>query len=117
MIFILKKLGLTLAATGLFFTTACAQVEEGNAEVEVKKELVVTVEEFETIEVSALPEMVKTSILTQFPEAIVIEASVKHDDKMLIYKVKLDLKGQIKKVYLDAEGNLIKKEDKKEESN
>ncbi len=114
----MKKLGLILSAIGLFFTAAQAQVEgEVQAEVEVEKELVLEGDEFEKIEVSALPEAVTAAILTQFPEAVTTEAFVKQDDEEAIYKVKLDLKGQMKKVYLDAAGNWIKKEDKKEESN
>lgn len=112
----MKKLGLTLAAIGLFFTSAQAQVE---GEVEAEGEIVVVGvgEEFEKIEVSALPEAITASILTQFPDAITTEAYVKNDDEEVIYKVKLDLNGQMKKVYLDSDGNLLKKEDKKEESN
>jgi hypothetical protein len=113
----MKKLGLILLVIGLFFTAAHAQVEELQTEVEVEKELVVAGDEFEKIEVSALPEAVTAAILTQFPEAITTEAFVKQDEEKVIYKVKLDLKGQMKKVYLDSAGNWIKKEDKKEESN
>lgn len=114
----MRKLGLILAAIGLFFTTAPAQVVgEVEAEVEVENKLVVVGDEFEKIEVSALPEAVTAAILTQFPEAISTEAFVKQDEEEVIYKVKLDLKGQMKKVYLDSAGNWIKKEDKKEESN
>ena len=114
----MKKLGLTLAAIGLFFTAAQAQVEgEVQAEVEVEKEVVVAGDEFQKIEVSALPEAVNAAILTEFPGAITSYAFVKQDDEEVIYKVKLDINGQMKKVYLDADGNWIKKEDKKEESN
>ena len=112
----MKKLGLTLAAIGLFFTTAQAQVE-GEVEAEGEIEVVVAGDEFEKIEISAIPEAITASILTQFPDAITTEAYVKNDGEEVIYKVELNVNGQIKKVYLDAEGNLIKKEDKKEESN
>ena len=111
----MKKLGLTLVAIGLFFITAQAQVE---GELEAEGEIVAVVgEEFEKIEVSALPEAVTASTLTQFPDAITTEAYLKNVDEEVIYKVELDLNGQIKKVYLDSDGNLLKKEDKKEESN
>jgi len=114
----MKKLGLTLAAIGLFFTAAQAQVEgEVKTEVEVENELVVVGDEFEKMEVSNLPETVTSAIITEFPEAITTDAFVKQDDEKVIYKVKLDIKGKLKKVYLDADGNWIKMEDKKEESN
>ena len=114
----MKKLGLTLAAIGLFFTTSQAQVT-GEVEAEVDTEVAVKAEgdEFEKIEVTALPDLVTAAILLEFPDAITSEAYVKDDGEEVIYKVKLDLNGQKKKVYLDAEGNWIKKEDKKEESN
>jgi len=112
----MKKLGLTLAAIGLFFTTTQAQVE-GEVEAEGEIEVVVAEDEFEKIEVSALPEAITASILTQFPNAITTEAYMKNDGEEVIYKVELDINGQMKKVYLDTEGNLIKQEDKKEESN
>ncbi len=114
----MKKLGLTLAALGLCFTAAQAQVEnEIMVKVEVEKELVLEGDNFKKIEANALPEAVIAAILTQFPEAVTTDAFVKLDDEEAIYKVKLDLNGQMKKVYLDAAGNWIKKEDKKEESN
>ena len=114
----MKKLGLTLAAIGLFFTAAQAQVEsEVQSEVQEQREVVVAGNEFEQMELAALPEAVTAAILSEFPEAITTEAYEKKDNEKVIYKVKLDLNGQMKKVYLDAEGNWIKKEDKKEESN
>jgi polysaccharide deacetylase 2 family uncharacterized protein YibQ len=117
---IMKKLGLTLAAVGLFFMATNTQaqvVAEVEQEVSVESDVDVTGDEFEKIEVADLPETITAAILTEFPEAIAKDAFVKQDDEELIYKVKLDIKGQEKKVYLDAEGNWIKKEDKKEESN
>jgi len=114
----MKKLGLTLAAIGLFFTGIQAQVvEEVQAEVEVATELTVAGDEFERIEVTALPEEVNATLKTEYPNALTTDAFVKLDDEEVIYKVKLDINGQVKKVYLDAKGHLIKKEDKKEESN
>lgn len=114
----MKKLGLTLAAIGLFFTAAQAQVEgEVQKEVEVENELIVEENKYEQIEVAALPETIIAAIKTEFPEADITKAFVKVDNEEVIYKVKLDIKGQEKKVYLDAEGSWIKKEDKKEESN
>lgn len=117
---IMKKLGLTLAAVGLFFITTNTQAQvqgEVESEVSLESEAVLSTNEFEKIEVADLPEAITAAILTEFPDAIATDAFVKEDDEKVIYKVKLDIKGQEKKVYLDAQGNWIKKEDKKEESN
>ncbi len=114
----MKKLGLTLAAIGLFFTTTQAQVAgEVQADVEVGTELAIAGSEFERIELSELPGEVSAALATEYPNAVTTDAFVKTDDEEVIYKVKLDIDGQEKKVYLDAKGHLIKKEDKKEESN
>mgnify|MGYP003114168330 CR=1 FL=1 len=113
----MKKLGLTLAAIGFFLTAGYAQEGEVITENEVETELLEEVNEFKQLEVADLPEALTSAILTEFPEAITTEAFVKIEDEEKIYKVMLNLEGQIKKVYLDAEGNWIKKEDKKEESN
>lgn len=114
---IMKKLGLTLAAIGLFFTAGYAQEGEVIKETEVENELIVDINEFEQIELAELPEVLTSAILSEFPESVTKEAFVKQEDEQTIYKVNLDLNGQIKTVYLDSEGNWIKKEDKKEESN
>ncbi|HSM63251.1 MAG TPA: hypothetical protein VK833_04865 [Gillisia sp.] len=116
----MKKLGLTLAAVGLFFITGNTQaqvVAEVEAEVNVESDVELTGNEFQKIDVAELPEAITAAILTEFPDAIATDAFVKEDDEKVIYKVKLDIKGQEKKVYLDAQGNWIKKEVKKEESN
>lgn len=116
----MKKLGLTLAAVGLFFITGNTQaqvVAEVEAEVNVESDIALTGNEFQKIDVAELPETITAAILTEYPDAIAAEAFVKEDGEELIYKVKLDIKGQEKKVYLDAQGNWIKKEVKKEESN
>ena len=74
-------------------------------------------DEFQKIEVTALPEAVTTAISTKFPEAVSTEAFVKNEDEALTYKVKLDVEGLEKDVFLDAEGNWIDKDENKEEDN
>ena len=112
----MKKLGLTLAAVGLFFATTQAQVVgEAQSEVAVEAEVAVAGNEFETIEIAALPEAVTTAISTEFQEALITEAFVKNEDEELTYKVKLNIEGLEKDVYLDAEGNWIEKEEVKED--
>lgn len=114
----MKKLGLTLAAVGLFFATTQAQVvEEVQAEVEVETEVAVTGDEYETIEITALPEAVTTAISAKFPEAVTSEAFVKNEDEELTYKVTLNVEGLEKDVFLDAEGTWIEQDENKEEDN
>ena len=114
----MKKLALTFAAVGLFFATAQAQVEgEVQSEVAVEAEVAVAGDEFQTIEIESLPEAVSASITTKYPEALTTEAFVKSEDEKLTYKLKLNVEGLDKDVFLDAEGNWIEKEDVKEEDN
>lgn len=115
----MKKLGLTFAAIGLFFATA-AQAQEVEAtattEATVVTETTVQTDDFKKVEVSELPEAVTAAIATDFEGATTKEAYVKEKEGKLIYKIKLDVNGVEKKVYVDADGNWIKKEDKKKES-
>ena len=115
---IMKKLGLTFAAIGLFFATA-SQAQDVEAttttETEVVSETAVQTDDFKKVEVSELPEAVTAAIAADYEEATTQEAYVKEKDGKLIYKIKLDVNGEVKKVYVDAEGNWIKKEDKKQD--
>jgi len=115
----MKKLGLTFAAIGLFFATAAQaqEVEEAaTAETTVVTEVAVQQDDFKMIEVSELPEAVTAAIAKDFQGATTKEAYVKEKEGKMIYKIKLDVNGVEKKVYADADGNWIKKEDKKKES-
>ena len=113
----MKKLGLTFAAIGLFFatTTQAQDVEETSTTTEVVTEVSVVQDDFKKIEVSELPAAVTAAIATDFEGATTTEAYVKEKEGKLVYKIKLDVNGEVKKVYADAEGNWIKKEDKKKE--
>jgi len=117
----MKKLGLTFAAIGLFFVTAAqAQVQDVEATATtgtaVVTETAVQTDDFKKVEVSELPEAVTAAIATDFEGATIKEAYGKEMEGELIYKIKLDVNGVEKKVYADADGNWIKKEDKKKES-
>jgi len=113
----MKKLGLTFAAIGLFFATAAqAQDVEATTTTSVVTEAAVQTDDFKKVEVSELPEAVTAAIATDFEGATTKEAYVKEKEGNLIYKIKLDVNGVEKKVYADADGNWIKKEDKKKES-
>ena len=109
----MKKLVLTFAAIGLFFTTSQAQVAqvENQVTAEVATEVRVAGEDFEKIEVAELPEAVNTAISTDFAEAETQEAWVKEKEGKKIYKIKLVVEGEEKSLYADAEGNWIEKED------
>jgi len=113
----MKNLGLTFAAIGLFFATAAqAQDVEATTTTSVVTETVVQTDDFKKVEVSELPEAVTAAIATDFEGATTKEAYVKEKEGKLIFKIKLDVNGVEKKVYSDADGNWIKKEDKKKES-
>jgi len=115
----MKKLGLTFAAIGLFFATAAQaqEVEEtATAETTMVTEVAVQQDDFKMIDVSELPEAVTAAIATDFQGATTKEAYVKEKEGKMIYKIKLDVNGVEKKVYADADGNWIKKEDKKKDS-
>ncbi len=106
----MKKLGLTFAAIGLFFATTAQAQEEAQNMPEVATEIAVG-DEFEKIEVAELPEAVATAVSTDYAEASTTEAWVKEKDDKQVYKIKLDVNGEEKVVYVDAEGNWLEKED------
>ncbi len=113
----MKKLVLTFAAIGLFFTGAQAQVAETTTTTEVPTQTLVSVEdEYEKIELAELPAAVTDAITRYFAGATTQEAWVKEKDGKVIYKLKLNVDGEKKKLYADAEGNWIDKKDKKDEN-
>lgn len=107
----MKKLGLTFAAIGLFFATAVQAQEETETTPEVTTEVAVVGDEFEAIDVAELPEAVTSAMSTDYAEASATEAWVKEKGDKQVYKIKLDVNGEEKVVYADAEGNWLKKED------
>ena len=113
----MKKLGLTFAAIGLFFATTTQAQETSEASAEVTTEVAVAAQdEYTKIEVAELPAAVTLAIETDFAGATAKEVWVKEKEGKKVYKIKLDVNGKEKKVYADAEGNWIKKEDKKKET-
>lgn len=112
----MKKLVLSFAAIGLFFTTAQAQVAETTTttETEVTTTVAVAEDGFEKIELTELPEAVTTAVTRDFQGATTQEAWAKEKEGKVIYKIKLNVDGEDKKVYADAEGNWIDMKDKKE---
>ncbi len=113
----MKKLVLTFAAIGLFFTGVQAQVAETTTTTEVTTQTVVAVEDdFVKIELVELPQAVTTAITRDFAGATTQEAWVKEKDGKVVYKLKVNVDGEEKKLYADAEGNWIDKKDKKDEN-
>jgi len=113
----MKKLVLTFAAIGLFFTGVQAQVAETTTTTEVTTQAVVSEnDDFEKIEVAELPAAVTTAITRDHAGATTQEAWVKEKDGKVVYKLKLNVDGEEKKLYSDAEGNWIDKKDKKDKN-
>lgn len=113
----MKKLVLTFAAVGLFFTTTTqAQVYESTGEEATQSQVAEAGDEYEKIELAELPEAVTTAITRDFAEATTQEAWIKEKDEKTVYKIKLDVNGEEKILFADAEGNWIDKEEKKKDS-
>lgn len=112
----MKKLVLTFAAIGLFFTGVQAQVAETTTTTtEVTTQTVVSEEDdYVKIELVELPAAVTTAITRDFAGATAQEAWVKEKDGKVVYKLKVNVDGEDKKLYADAEGNWIEKKDKKD---
>ena len=120
----MKKLILTFGAIGLFFTTTQAQVAEtttetsseayteANSEVGMQK----AEDGFEKIELTEVPAAVTEAISRDFADAGTQEAWVKEKEGKKIYKIKLNVNGEEKKVYADAEGNWIDMKEKKDQN-
>jgi len=109
----MKKLILSFAAIGLFFTTTQAQVvSETTTSTEVTTTEVTVQDDYSQIEVVELPAAVTAAITRDFAGAVTQEAWVKEKDGKVVYKIKLDVNGEKQKLYADAEGNWIEKEKK-----
>ncbi len=114
----MKKLVLTFAAIGLFFTGVQAQVVESTTTTEVTTETVLSENNgYNKIEVVELPLAVTTAINRDYAAATTQQAWVREKDGKVIYKLKLDVNGENKMLYADAEGNWIDKKDKKKDEN
>ncbi len=111
----MKKLVLTFAAFALFVTTTQAQVPETtDVYTDSQTEVAVVADDFEEIDVTEIPAAVNEAIARDFAGATAQEAWMKEKDDKKIYKIKLNVSGEEKKVYADEEGNWIDMKDKKE---
>ncbi len=115
----MKKLVLTFAAIGLFFTgTQAQEVAEIQTENPAQMETVAIAEDdYEEITIAQIPVAVTEAVMRDFAGAVTQEAWVKEKDNKKVYKLKLNVNGEEKKVYADAEGNWIDKKDKKKDKN
>ncbi len=101
----MKNFGILTAVAAFVFTTSITAQEGGQiAMTDTATEVVTTMEAYEPIEISALPEAVVTAISTEFSGATVAEAYKDKDDN---YKVVLTVGEESKTVYADAAGKWI----------
>lgn len=108
----MKKIALSIMTIGaMFFATQNLQAQEEEIE-EIEEVEEVVHEEFASIDVAELPQAVKDALMTDYNEAVAKEAWVKTKDDKKVYKLKIDVKGETQKVYIDQDGNWIEKEDK-----
>lgn len=113
----MKKLVLTFAAIGLFFTGVQAQVAETTTTTEVTTQTVLNVQDdFAKIELVELPAAVTAALSRDYAGVTTQEAWVKEKDGKVVYKLKVNVDGEDKKLYADAEGNWIDKKDKKDKN-
>lgn len=109
----MKKLILTFAAIGLFFTGVQAQETETTTTTEVTTQTVVTENNgYNKIELAELPLAVSTAINRDFAVATTEEVWMREKDGKVVYKLKLNVEGKNKMLYADAEGNWIEPKDK-----
>ncbi|TRO67174.1 hypothetical protein [Christiangramia sabulilitoris] len=108
----MKKIVWSMMTIGaMFFATQNIQAQEEEIEMETEMEIEDVQDEFTSVEVAALPQAVQDAIITDYNDAIVSEAWVKTTDEAMVYKIKLDIKGETKKVYIDQDGNWLEDED------
>lgn len=108
----MKKLVLTFAAIGLFFATPAAQAQvENEAPTEVHQEAQDQEKDYAKVEVTELPNEITAAVDRDYPGAVTQEAYKKEKDGKTVYKLKLLVNGEEQKVYADAEGNWIEKDE------
>ena len=111
----MKKFALSIMTIGaMFFATQNIQAQDEEIEVETEMEMDVEQEEFASVDVAELPQAVQDALATDYNGAIASEAWVKTKNDTKVYKLKLDVKGETEKVYIDQDGNWLEKDDKSE---
>lgn len=105
----MKKLGLSLIAAAAFLIStndAQAQATETEEIVEVEQEQ--QNDDYQKIEIMALPQAVKVAVIKDFEGATTEEAWVKTDaDGKKRYRIAINVDGESRNVVADADGNWI----------
>ena len=110
----MKKFVLSMMTMGaMFFATQNIQAQVEEIE-EIETEIEVEQEEFASLDVMELPQAVKDALMTDYNGAVASEAWVKNKGDKKIYKLKLDVKGEKEKVYIDQDGKWLEKDDTEE---
>jgi len=111
----MKKIALSIMTIGAMFfanNSLQAQVEEIEEVEEIEMEA--QQEEFVSVDVMELPQAVKEAVMTDYNGAVASEAWLKTKGDQKVYKLKIDVKGETEKVYIDQDGKWLEKEDVKE---
>lgn len=113
----MKKFVLSLMTIGaMFFATQnlhAQEEEEEVEEIEVETEIETEVEhEYESVEIDDLPQAVTDAIMADYNGATATHAWVITKDDQKLFKLKIDVNGELKKVYITEDGTWVEKEHK-----
>lgn len=105
----MKKLGLSLIAAGAFLlSTNDVQAQSTDAEETVTVEQEQQNDDYQKIEIMALPQAVKVAVIKNFEGATTEEAWVKTNaDGKKVYKIAINVDGESQNVVADADGKWI----------
>jgi hypothetical protein len=113
---IMKKLGLSLIAAAAFLISANnvqAQTMEAEETVGIKQEQ--QNDNYQKIEVMALPQAVKVAVMKDFEGATAEEAWVKTNvEGKKVYKIAINVDGESQSVVSDADGNWMEEKEEKQ---
>ncbi|MGA8854802.1 MAG: hypothetical protein WB492_11560 [Christiangramia sp.] len=109
----MKKIALSIMTVGaMFFATQNIQAQDEEMEdIETEVEVEAEQDEFTSLDVMELPQAVTEALMTDYNGAVASEAWVKTKDDTKIYKLKIDVKGEEEKVYIDEAGNWLEKDE------
>lgn len=106
----MKRIALSIMTMGaMFFATQMHAQEDEMATAETVVEM--EQEEFASVDTKELPQAVKDALETDLPNATVTEAWSKTMGETKIYKLKLDVDGEAKKVFVDQDGTWVDMKD------
>ena len=107
----MKKIVLSMMMTGAMFFAMQIHAQDGEMAV-AEDTMQMEQEEFASVDVQELPQAVKDALSTDYSEASATEAWVKTKGENKVYKIKLDMDGETKKVYVDQDGNWMDMKEK-----